>query len=104
MLDVAVSGDGADGEHAVGDPGIAQPVNGVDVDQHGRARQPKAHRRYQALAAGKHTGVAAVLLEMAERFVLGVSPEVFEGCWNHVAHLPRREESVAETRDSTSAT
>ena len=75
-------------------PQVAQVGQRVDVDQDRRTREPKPHRRDEALPAGQHAGLGAVLLKQRERLVCGVSPEVIEGCRNHVANLLPRHPDV----------
>ena len=87
-LDRAVARDRAERERLVADAEVVQILQGVDVDEHGGARQPEAHRWNQALPAGEHAGVAAVLLELGERFGGGVGANVVEGRRDHVTLLP----------------
>ena len=86
-LDVAVARDRADRQRLAAEAQVVQLGERVDVDQHGGTRQAEPHRRNQALAAGQHPGVGAVLLQVRERLVGGVSPMVIEGCRNHGANL-----------------
>ena len=68
-LEVAVAGQGADGDvvAAVADVGqVAQPTH---VDQHRRRGQAQLHQRQQRVPAGHELGLVAVLGEQGDGLV-----------------------------------
>ena len=83
----------------IADAQVAQIGQRVDVDEDGGTRESKPHRRNEALAAGQHTGLGPMLLQVRERLVCGVGPKVIEGCRNHVANLLPRTADVAMPRE-----
>ena len=89
-LDIGVPRDRSDGQRLRVDADIAQVVQGVDVDQDRGTREPKPHRRNEALTASQDAGLGPMLLQESERLVCRVSPDILEGCRNHVAHLMPR--------------
>ena len=101
-LDVAVPRDRADCQHVVADAEVVQIGQRVDVDDHGRAREPEAHRRDEALPASQHAGLGPVLLQVCTAPRLSVwARKVIECCRNHVANLlPRQCRAWRATRAS----
>jgi hypothetical protein len=82
-LDSIVARDGANGDRAV-HLDVVEILQVVDVDEHCRTREPEAHRRHQALAAGEHARVWSMFLQVCKGLVDGARPNVFEGCWDHL--------------------
>ena len=58
--DGGVGGQGAEGDGVVADADAPQRINGADVNQHFRARQPETHQRDEAVAAGQQFGVRVI--------------------------------------------
>ena len=50
---------------------VVEPLDAVDVDERRRLREPQAHQRDQAVAAGQHLGVLAVLVQQLRRLLDG---------------------------------
>ena len=66
-LEVAVAGEGADGDVVAGVADVGQVVQPADVDEHRRRGQPQLHQRQQRVAAGEQLGLVAVLGERRRR-------------------------------------
>ena len=66
----------ADAERAVLARDAVEPGDAVDVDEQRRAQQPHVERGHEALAAGEHLRLVAVLGERRERLVERLRPHV----------------------------
>ena len=64
-FDVAVRRHGADRDRSAGVANVGQVGDAADVDDHAGPREPQLHRRNQAVSAGQHLGIVAVLARAA---------------------------------------
>ena len=68
-----------------------EAADAVDVHQHGGRGQAEAHGRDEALAAGQHLGVIAVLGEQGQRLVNCAGRVEVECRWDHLVLLVREQ-------------
>ena len=64
-----LTGHGPDGQVAVVDPDAVEPGDLVEVHQVCRPREPEVEERDEALPAGQHLRLLAVLAQYAERLL-----------------------------------
>ena len=81
-LDGDVANGGAEGQRAV-ERHRVEPGGAIDVDEHRRTREPKAHRGNQALPARRARVPRRHVLQMREGLVDGTSADVVEGWRDH---------------------
>ena len=65
-LQVSLPGEGTDRNRAISRGDSRQPLDPVDVDDYGRSHQPQVHHGHQALSAGQHLGIRAVLRQQLQ--------------------------------------
>ena len=83
LLEHDVTGEGADAKPIAFNGEPAERIDAIDVDEHGRSCQPEIHRRHEALTAGEHPGVPAMLGKERQRFVERPRCMILEGRWFH---------------------
>jgi hypothetical protein len=83
VMDIAVSGEGADRQLVAILPNIAQVVQAVQVDKDSRSCEPEPHEWYQGVPSGYELGVLSVLAQELYGVVYRLGDLVVESYGNH---------------------
>src|SRR5919199_2336100 len=86
--DLAVPGQGSDGQVVALVPDVAQVVQLTQVDQSRRNRQPESHERYEGVSPGQEPGVLSVLAQELYGVVYRLGDLVVERCRVHYSSPP----------------